>query len=126
MGGRDRRQGQYLEVRRLDSTDHIARIKAAKALSDTWQDSARPTHPMLWAIMFTRFPWAFFAMRSHSLSALASMDPEGGTAATITSIPFSASASVIPLQYCKPRNAGPASRSSSKPNRPCASTILCF
>lgn len=127
MGSRDRCQTQDVEVRRLNSTYHIARIEAPTVpMSETEGSASGRTYPMLWAMMFTFFPFALFAIRAHSLSALVSMDPEGGTAATITSTPFSASASDIPRQYCKPRNAGPARRNSSKPRRPCARTILCF
>jgi len=78
------------------------------------------------AIMFTLFPPAFSAMLSASLCARASMLPEGGTAATITSIPLRESASVIPRQYCIPGRKRPASRSSSKPRRPWARIRVCF
>ena len=71
-----------------------------------------------YAIIFTCFPLAFAAMRSASFADLASMLPLGGTAATMTSMPLRASASVIPRQYCRPGIYCPASRSSSKPRSP--------
>lgn len=77
-------------------------------------------------MMFTAFPCAFCAISLAKRAALASILPEAGTAATITSMPFSANASFIPLQYCIPGRNWPASRSSSKPRRPCASTTVCF
>lgn len=51
-----------------------------------------------YAMMFTSFPLAFLAILSASLSALASIEPEGGTAATITSMPLADKASVMPRQ----------------------------
>jgi hypothetical protein len=51
-----------------------------------------------YAIIFTSFPFAFAEIFCMSFSALASIDPEAGTAATITSMPFAFNASVIPLQ----------------------------
>lgn len=41
-----------------------------------------------YAMMLTSFPFAFSAILSANFSALASMEPEGGTAATITSTPL--------------------------------------
>lgn len=76
------------------------------------------------AMILTSFPFALADIFSANFAARASIDPDGGTAATITSIPFSASASVMPRQYWRPGNAGPANRSSSKPRRPCARTML--
>lgn len=79
-----------------------------------------------YAMMLTAFPSAFWAMSSANRAALASMLPEGGTEATITSMPFSESASLMPLQYCIPGRNWPASRSSSKPRRPWARIRVCF
>jgi hypothetical protein len=71
-----------------------------------------------YAMILTLFPCAFSAILSASLAALASMDPEGGTVAVMTSIPLRASASRIPRQYWIPGRFWPARRSSSKPKRP--------
>lgn len=49
-------------------------------------------------MMLTLFPFAFLSMTSASLAARASMDPDGGTAAVMTSTFFFANASVIPRQ----------------------------
>jgi hypothetical protein len=77
-----------------------------------------------YAIMLTCFPFAFSAMLAASFAARASTLPLGGTAATMTSMPFSASASVIPRQYCIPGRYCPARRNSLKPNKPCARMIV--
>jgi hypothetical protein len=51
-----------------------------------------------YAIIFTSFPLAFAEILWMSFSARASTDPEAGTAATMTSMPFAFNASVMPLQ----------------------------
>jgi len=79
-----------------------------------------------YAMMLTCFPFALSAMLSASLADLASILPLGGTAATMTSMPLCASASVIPRQYCMPGIKCPASRNSSNPRRPCARTMVFF
>lgn len=79
-----------------------------------------------YAMIFTSLPCAFSAMLRASICALASILPDGGTEATITSMPFSDSASVIPRQYCIPGRKRPASRISSKPSSPCARINVCF
>jgi hypothetical protein len=79
-----------------------------------------------YAIMLTCLPLAFSAMLSANFAERASMLPLGGTAATITSMPLCASASVMPRQYCMPGINCPASRSSSKPSKPWARTMVCF
>ena len=66
-----------------------------KRMGGKKQESIRE---ITYAIIFTSFPLAFLAILSASLSALASMEPEGGTAATITSTPLADKASVIPRQ----------------------------
>ena len=58
--------------------------------------ASRP--PILCAMIFTLFPLAFAAISCPSLRARSSTDPEGGTEAMMTSIPFCRSASVIPRQ----------------------------
>jgi hypothetical protein len=55
-----------------------------------------------YAMMLTCFPLALSAMLSASFADLFSILPLGGTAATITSMPLFANASVIPRQYCMP------------------------
>ncbi len=54
---------------------------------------------VIYAMILTLLPCAFRSILSPSLAALASMDPEGGTDAVITSVPVAASAAVIPRQY---------------------------
>lgn len=51
-----------------------------------------------YAMMFTLFPPARLAICTPSAFALSSIEPEGGTDAVITSIPFAANAFVIPRQ----------------------------
>lgn len=50
------------------------------------------------AIMFTLFPLAFVAMSSPSFAARCSIDANAGTEVVMTSIPLTASASVMPRQ----------------------------
>jgi hypothetical protein len=78
---------------------------------------------LAYAIMFTLLPPAFSAMVSANLAARASIEPEAGTVAVITSIFFRASASRIPRQYWMPGRLWPAKCSSSNPRRPCARII---
>lgn len=70
------------------------------------------------AIIFTLFPAAFCAISFPSFAARCSIEADAGTEAVMTSIPFIANASVMPLQYRKPGSNGPAMCNSSKPNRP--------
>lgn len=49
--------------------------------------------------MFTLLPPAFSAMVSANLAARASIEPDAGTVAVMTSMPFCASASRMPRQY---------------------------
>lgn len=79
---------------------------------------------MLCAMIFTLFPFALACISSLNFWARASMDPDGGTVAVMTSMPFAASASRIPLQYCMPgATALGTMLSSSNPRSPWARMI---
>jgi hypothetical protein len=75
-----------------------------------------------YAIILTSFPRAPSSISRANSSARASIDPDGGTVAMITSIPRAVSASLIPRQYWTPGRYRPAKRNSSNPSRPWART----
>jgi len=58
--------------------------------------ASRP--PMLCAIILTLFPFALAAISWPSFAARSSMEPEAGTEAVMTSMPFARIASVMPRQ----------------------------
>lgn len=76
-------------------------------------------------MILTSLPLAPARIYLANSAARSSIDPYGGTVAVITLIPFMDKASLIPYQYWMAGRKEPAMRSSSKPSKPCASTIVC-
>jgi hypothetical protein len=73
-----------------------------------------------YAMMFTLFPFAFASIVSANLAARASIEPDAGTVAVMTSIFLRLSASRIPRQYWIPGSFWPTRWSSSNPRSPWA------